>query len=75
MALMHQLTQLGHDRHRDRLAYADQQRPAERLLALRRPLAVPSAPNGGCAAPPARPGACAHSSRPRSRTRGDHHAR
>jgi hypothetical protein len=36
MALMHQLTQLGHDRHRDRLAYADQQRPAERLLALRR---------------------------------------
>jgi hypothetical protein len=33
---MHQLTQLGADAHRQRLACADQQRPAERLLALAR---------------------------------------
>jgi hypothetical protein len=37
MTVMHQLTQLGHDHHHhQRLAYADQQRPAERLLALAR---------------------------------------
>jgi hypothetical protein len=33
---MHQLTQLGHDHHRQLLADAGQQRPAERLLALAR---------------------------------------
>jgi hypothetical protein len=36
MAVMHQLTQLGGDAHRQRLAQADQQRSAERLLALSR---------------------------------------
>jgi hypothetical protein len=34
MPVMHQLTQLGHDHHRQLLADAGQQRPAERLLAL-----------------------------------------
>jgi hypothetical protein len=33
---MHQLTQLGAEVHRQRLAHAEQQRPAERLLALAR---------------------------------------
>jgi len=33
---MNQLTQLGGDAHRQRLAYAEAQRPAERLLALSR---------------------------------------
>ena len=33
---MDQLTQLAADHHRQRLAYADAQRPAERLLALAR---------------------------------------
>jgi hypothetical protein len=33
---MYQLTQLGHDRHRQQLAHAEAQRPAERLLALAR---------------------------------------
>lgn len=33
---MHQLTQLADDRHLQRLADAAQQRPARRLLALRR---------------------------------------
>jgi hypothetical protein len=33
---MYQLTQLGHDLHRQRLAHAEQQRPTERLLALAR---------------------------------------
>jgi len=33
---MYQLTQLASDRHRQRLAYAEQQRPAERVLALAR---------------------------------------
>ncbi|HEY5356671.1 MAG TPA: hypothetical protein VIJ82_03100 [Streptosporangiaceae bacterium] len=36
MTTMYQLTQLGHDLHREQLAHADQQRPAERLLALAR---------------------------------------
>jgi hypothetical protein len=36
MAVMHQLTQLAGDLHRQRLTHADQQRPAERLLALAR---------------------------------------
>jgi hypothetical protein len=31
---MHQLTQLAADRHRHRLAHAQAQRPAQRLLAL-----------------------------------------
>jgi hypothetical protein len=33
---MYQLTQLASDMYRERLAYAEQQRPAQRLLALRR---------------------------------------
>jgi hypothetical protein len=33
---MHQFTQLGTEVHRQRLAHAEQQRPAERLLALAR---------------------------------------
>ena len=33
---MHQPTQLAFDRHRERLAYAAQQRTAQHLLALRR---------------------------------------
>jgi hypothetical protein len=33
---MYQLTQLGHDLHRERLAHAEAQRPAQRLLALAR---------------------------------------
>jgi hypothetical protein len=33
---MYQLTQLASDVHRQRLAHAEQQRPAQRLLALRR---------------------------------------
>jgi hypothetical protein len=33
---MYQLTQLAADRHRQRLAAAEQQRPAQRLLALAR---------------------------------------
>lgn len=33
---MHQLTQLASGLHRQRLAHAEQQRPAQRLLALRR---------------------------------------
>jgi hypothetical protein len=36
MAVMHQLTQLADSLHRQRLADAAQQRPAERLLALAR---------------------------------------
>jgi hypothetical protein len=36
MAAMYQLTQLADDRHRQRLADAEQQRPAERLAALAR---------------------------------------
>jgi hypothetical protein len=36
MTVMHQLTQLASDHHRQRLAHADQQRPAQRLLALAR---------------------------------------
>ncbi len=32
---MYQLTQLASDVHRQRLAHAEQQRPAQRLLALR----------------------------------------
>ena len=33
---MYQLTQFAADRHRQRLAHAEQQRPAERALALQR---------------------------------------
>jgi hypothetical protein len=33
---MYQLIQLGHDMHRQRLAAAEAQRPAERVLALAR---------------------------------------
>ena len=33
---MYQLTQLGQDLHRERLAHAQAQRPAQRLLALAR---------------------------------------
>jgi hypothetical protein len=33
---MYQLTQLAGDRHRQRLAHAEAQRPAERVLALAR---------------------------------------
>jgi hypothetical protein len=33
---MYQLTQLGHDIHRERLAHAQAQRPAQRVLALAR---------------------------------------
>jgi hypothetical protein len=69
---MDQLTQLAADHHRQRLAYAEAQRPAERLLALAGPPAAPSAPNGGCAAPSARPGGCADSSRPRPPAISDH---
>jgi hypothetical protein len=36
VAVMYQLTQLASDVHRQRLARAEQQRPAQRLLALRR---------------------------------------
>jgi hypothetical protein len=36
MTVMHQLTQLASDLHHQRLARAEQQRPAERLLALAR---------------------------------------
>lgn len=36
MPTMYQLTQLSNDVHRQRLAYAEQQRPAQRLLDLRR---------------------------------------
>jgi hypothetical protein len=36
MTVMYQLAQLGQDIHRERLARAEQQRPAQRLLALRR---------------------------------------
>jgi hypothetical protein len=36
VAVMHQLTLLGGDGHWQRLAHADQLRPAERLLALSR---------------------------------------
>jgi hypothetical protein len=36
VAVMYQLTQLASDMYRERLAYAEQQRPAQRLLALRR---------------------------------------
>jgi hypothetical protein len=36
MAVMHQLTQLAGDLHRQRLTHADRQRPAGRLLALAR---------------------------------------
>jgi hypothetical protein len=34
MTVMHQLTNLGAEVHHQRLAYAEQQRPAERLAAL-----------------------------------------
>ena len=33
---MYQLTQLGHDRHRQQLAHAEAQRPAQRVVALAR---------------------------------------
>jgi hypothetical protein len=33
---MYQLTQLANDVYRERLAHAEQQRPAERVIALRR---------------------------------------
>jgi hypothetical protein len=33
---MYQLTQLGSDMYRERLAQAEEQRPVQRLLALRR---------------------------------------
>jgi hypothetical protein len=33
---MYQLTQLGQDRHRELLAHAEAQRPAQRVLALAR---------------------------------------
>jgi hypothetical protein len=36
MTAMYQLTQLAGDMHRERLAHAEAQRPAERLLALAR---------------------------------------
>jgi hypothetical protein len=36
MTVMHQLTQLANDHHRQRLVHADQQRPAKRLIALAR---------------------------------------
>jgi hypothetical protein len=36
MTAMYQLTQLGHDIHRERLVRAEAQRPAEDLLALAR---------------------------------------
>jgi hypothetical protein len=36
MTAMYQLTQLAADRHRQRLAAAEQQRPADRVLALAR---------------------------------------
>jgi hypothetical protein len=36
MTVMHQLTQLASEVHGQRLALAEQQRPAQRLLALRR---------------------------------------
>jgi hypothetical protein len=36
MTAMYQLTQLGNDLHRERLARAEAQRPAERVLALAR---------------------------------------
>ena len=62
---MYQLTQLADDQHRQRLAAAEAQRPAQLRSRWPGPPAAPSAPNGGCAAPPARPGGCAPSSRPR----------
>jgi hypothetical protein len=36
VAVIHQFTQLASEMHRQRLAHADQQRPAQRLLALSR---------------------------------------
>jgi hypothetical protein len=36
MTQVHQFTQLAYDLHRQRLAYAAQQRPAQHLLALHR---------------------------------------
>jgi hypothetical protein len=36
MTVMHQLTQLASDLHRQRLAHAEAQRPAQRLVALAR---------------------------------------
>jgi hypothetical protein len=36
VAVMHQLTQLAGDVHRQRLAHTDRQRPAQRLRVLRR---------------------------------------
>jgi hypothetical protein len=61
---MRQLTQLVGDRRRQRLPPAAQQRLAQRLLA----------PGRATAAPSARPGFYAPSSRHRPRTRIDHSA-
>ena len=36
MAVIHQFTQLASEMHRQRLAHADPQHPAQRLLALSR---------------------------------------
>ena len=66
---MYQLTQLAADRHRQRLAAAEPQHPAQRALALAGP---PAAPSGGCAAPPARPRGCAPSFTPRPPPISDH---
>ncbi len=65
MAVMHQLTQLAGDLHRQRLTHADQQRPPSACSRWRGPPAAPSAPGGGCTAPPARTGGYAPSSEPR----------
>jgi len=73
MTAMYQLTQLADDRQRQRLADAEEQRPAHRALALARATrrAERAEHFGGCTAPPARPGGCAPSSTPRPAVIGD----
>ena len=57
--------QLASDRHRQRPAAAETQRPPGARSHWPGPPAAPSTPNARCAAPPARPGGCAPSSTPR----------
>jgi hypothetical protein len=71
---MHQLTQLASEVHHQRLAHADQQRPAERLLALSRATRRAERAERRMRRAARQTQRLRASSRPRSHTRRDHPA-
>jgi hypothetical protein len=71
MTVMYQLTLIGHDIHRERLARAEAQRPAGRLCALARATRRAERAERRLGRAAARPGGWAPSSRPRPPTTSD----